>query len=71
MWSIVPYVLGADDVKDYETELLSYYEPNSTYWGITRSINNQEDISHNEMYFDQFLAWFGGIVLHNKWRRPF
>lgn len=66
MWSIVPFVLGKNDVADYGKELLSFYEPNSTYWGHNTH-DDGEDIQHNEMYFDQFLGWFGGIVLNGTW----
>lgn len=68
MWSVVPFVLGKSDIAEYGNELLSFYEPNSTYWGKSVS-ENDEDILHNEMYFDQFLAWFGGVVLNNTWTR--
>lgn len=64
MWSIVPYVLRKPNALDYTAELLRYYEPNSTYWGLTNSVEN---IYQNEMYFEQFLAWFGAIVLNGTW----
>lgn len=67
MWSIVPFVLTKTDVAEYGNELLSFYEPDALYWGHTNGTRQKEDIHHNELYFDQFLAWFGGIVLNNTW----
>jgi len=63
MWSIVPAVLNKPDVNTFSQELLKYYEPNSTYWGLTHHLNDEEDIQHNEMYFEQFLASFGALIL--------
>lgn len=67
MWSTVPFALAANNTFSYENELLKYYE-NSDYWGLsTDSSGLSEDINHNEMYFDQFLAWFGAIILNGTW----
>lgn len=68
MWSIVPKVLNESNWIEYEKELLSYYESNKTYWGKTKDEINEEDIEHNEMYFDQFLASFGALILAEQWR---
>jgi hypothetical protein len=69
MWSIIPYVLNEPDWRDYRDVLISFYKPNSTYWGKIKD-NEGEDIEHNEMYFDQFLAWFGGIMQNGTWTKP-
>jgi hypothetical protein len=66
MWSTVPYALQADNINDYKNELLRYYNGND-YWGLEKDPYGDEDINHNEMYFDQFLAWFGGIMLNETW----
>jgi len=67
MWSCVPSALGTDDVSNYTQELLKFYE-NGTYWGLKNdTTGNNEDIEHNEMYFDQFLASFGAMFLNNSW----
>ena len=63
MWSIVPAVLNKPDVQNFTQELLRYYETNATYWGLTQSLDD-EDIQHNEMYFEQFLASFGALILN-------
>lgn len=68
MWSTIPYVLNKTDTIEYKNTLLSFYEKNSTYWGLEIDPTAyDEDIRHNEMYFDQFLAWFGAIILNGKW----
>lgn len=67
MWSTIPYALNTLDITNYTNELLSFYE-NTTYWGLSIDpYGNEEDIEHNEMYFDQFLAWFGAIILNGTW----
>ena len=63
MWSIVPYVLNKSNINDYKDELLKFYNGN-TYWGL---LTGPETIYNNEMYFDQFLALFGAIVLNGLW----
>lgn len=63
MWSIVPYAINATNIEDYTNELLKYYN-DTTYWGLTEG---DETIYNNEMYFDQFLAWFGAIILNGTW----
>jgi endo-1,4-beta-D-glucanase Y len=64
MWSTVAVAVGKNTTQ-FTIELLKFYE-NSTYWGLTKS-STHEDIYHNEMYFDQFLAWFGAAMLANIW----
>jgi endo-1,4-beta-D-glucanase Y len=59
MWSTVSYALGKQNTFEYENKLMSFYSSNNNYWGLTDS--------DNEMYFDQFLAWFGAIMLNNSW----
>lgn len=63
MWSIVPYCVNATDTDTYTDELLKYYN-DTDYWGLT---TGDETIYNNEMYFDQFLAWFGAIILNGTW----
>jgi len=41
--------------------------PTSDYWGYaTDPTGGVEDTAHNEMYFDQFLAWFGAATLAGR-----
>jgi endo-1,4-beta-D-glucanase Y len=66
MWSIVPKVLNDTVWYDFEKELLSFYEKDKMYWGKTKD-ENDEDIEHNELYFEQFLANFGSLILNDQW----
>lgn len=56
----------------WTTELLAHRDsPTSDYWGWAVDPNatdavHAEDTAHNEMYFDQFLAWFGAAVLDGR-----
>jgi hypothetical protein len=52
---------GPDSAEAFSDELLKFYE-DSDYWGKATDPNN-EDTLHNEMYFDQFLAWFGASLI--------
>lgn len=62
MW-MIPYVLIGTEKEKNESiqELLRFYTPNQTFWGKEHD-DHQEDILHNEMYFDQFLALFGALM---------
>lgn len=67
MWSIPITLLGSENQKkEFLDELGFFYEANQTYWGKTTDPVNQEDIEHNEMYFDQFLAIFGGLIMNGS-----
>jgi endo-1,4-beta-D-glucanase Y len=65
MWAAA--AMGAGNVMEAEAfsrQLQLFYEGNS-HWGLTTDPSGmQEDIEHNEMYFDQFLAWFGASILN-------
>lgn len=76
MWStIISALQNHEFIKDFTSELLCYYD-GQDYWGLLDTSNISpnctldsldEDIYHNEMYFDQFLAWFGAIMLNETW----
>lgn len=67
MWSIPITLLGnQSQKKSFMDELGLFYEVNKTYWGKTNDPINQEDIEHNEMYFDQFLAIFGALIMNGS-----
>ena len=53
---------GAQAAEPFSDELLKFYTPGSDFWGYASSPEN-EDTLHNEMYFDQFLAWFGASLI--------
>lgn len=63
MWATAAYgALGAAGAETYSKELLSFYTAGSDFWGHATDAGN-EDTLHNEMYFDQFLAWFGASLI--------
>jgi hypothetical protein len=52
-------------------ELLKFYQPNATYWGLESNLEDPEETTaHNEMYFEQFLASFGALVMTGWWTVP-
>jgi hypothetical protein len=63
MWACAAIAVGdAELAQAFSDELLKFYDPGADYWGKSSDPNN-EDTLHNEMYFDQFLAWFGASML--------
>jgi len=53
---------GPDAANAFSDELLSFYDEGADYWG--RAVDaDGEDTLHNEMYFEQFLAWFGASLI--------
>lgn len=69
MWSI-PFSLLGDRMQreDFKNELARFSENNVNYWGKTDDPIDNEDIRHNEMYFDQFLAIFGGLIMNGSFK---
>jgi hypothetical protein len=61
MWACASMVSGVDEADKYSDELRTYYD-GSDYWGKA-SASDKEDTLHNEMYFDQFLAFFGASLI--------
>ena len=63
MWACAAIAAGDSVLAEaFSDKLLSFYEPGADYWGKSTDTNG-EDTLHNEMYFDQFLAWFGASML--------
>ncbi|MBN1131317.1 MAG: hypothetical protein JXA71_20190, partial [Chitinispirillaceae bacterium] len=63
MWAAA--VMGAHGpsaAQAWSGELLRFYDQGNDFWGRV-SDAALEDTLHNEMYFDQFLAWFGASLL--------
>jgi len=58
-------------IADFIKELDSFYEPEADYWGLSDDPINEEDTLHNEMYFDQFLAWFGASLVSGKFQNVY
>jgi hypothetical protein len=62
MWGTAAMAAGGPGVADaYGEEMMKFYE-GGEFWGKV-SDAAQEDTLHNEMYFDQALAWFGAATL--------
>lgn len=62
MWSTVATAVGTNQDKiDFSYEMAKFYENSvdADFFGLINDPENLEDTLHNEMYFDQFLAWFG------------
>jgi endo-1,4-beta-D-glucanase Y len=65
MWACAAMSQGLDKASPWAQELLKFHAPGTKFWGKAFDAA-QEDTLHNEMYFDQFLAWFGGAVLAGR-----
>ncbi|MCL2182574.1 MAG: glycosyl hydrolase family 8 [Chitinispirillia bacterium] len=75
MWAAA--AIGTGDLalaEKYSGKLLEFYKPGTDYWGHAADPGPgttipgkdkifYEDTLHNEMYFDQFLAWFGASMV--------
>ena len=72
MWGIPLFLLGSPEEQEAVVhELLKFYQPNATYWGLDTNIEDPEETTaHNEMYFEQFLASFGALVMTGLWTVP-
>lgn len=62
MWACASVVSGIETTEKFSDELLKYYDKDADYWGKAFD-ENGEDTLHNEMYFDQFLAFFGASLI--------
>jgi hypothetical protein len=65
MWAAAAMASGGAALAEgYSDELLKFYKPGTDFWGYAVDPSGgTEDTLHNEMYFDQFLAWFGASIL--------
>ena len=64
MWATAAMAVGekADRVA-FSEEMGKFYE-GGDYFGLAKNeADALEDTLHNEMYFDQFLAWFGTSMM--------
>jgi endo-1,4-beta-D-glucanase Y len=63
MWATAAMASKGKAVADsFSAELLKFYTPGDDFFGKA-SDPAGEDTLHNEMYFDQFLAWFGAALI--------
>jgi len=64
MWATAVTAVGTEeDKKAFSTELAKFYENGDYFGNAVDPLGGIEDTLHNEMYFDQFLAWFGASML--------
>ena len=68
MWATAAMAVGTDSQKkSFSKEMSLYYEndADADFFGKILDTNPAvlEDTLHNEMYFDQFLGWFGTAVM--------
>lgn len=68
MWATTAFAVnGSAGAEPYAQELLKFYE-GGDFWGATVDPTGfNEDIDHNELYFDQFMAWFGASLMAGYW----
>jgi endo-1,4-beta-D-glucanase Y len=70
-WLIVPLAVGSDDdKKDWSKKMAEFYDWENKVNFFGNAIDptgGVEDTLHNEMYFDQFLAWFGVSLMSGTW----
>ena len=72
-WSTVAMAVGTDSDKiAWSSEMAKFYdwENKKDFFGLevdTITVSGIEDTLHNEMYFDQFLAWFGVSLMSGTW----
>lgn len=64
MWATAAVAVGeSKDRIGFSEELAKFYE-GGDYFGLANDTTGAlEDTLHNEMYFDQFLAWFGASMM--------
>lgn len=64
MWSTAALAVGeSKDRIDFSEELGKFYEGGDYFGLAVDPTGGLEDTLHNEMYFDQFLAWFGASMM--------
>lgn len=65
MWATAAMAVGTDeDKKDFSLEMAKFYDNDADYFGLAIDPNGmEEDTLHNEMYFEQFLGWFGTSLM--------
>jgi len=73
MWVIPIQICGNESEKILAIqEMECFHEQNNTYWGLTDNPwDPEETVFHNEMYFEQFLASFGALILTKRWNNYF
>jgi endo-1,4-beta-D-glucanase Y len=64
MWATAALAVGeSKDRIAFSEELAKFYEGGDYFGNAKDPTGGIEDTLHNEMYFDQFLAWFGASMM--------
>jgi len=65
MWAIAAMAVGTPaDQESFSDEMKKFYGNGNDFFGLVSDPSgNNEDTTHNEMYFDQFLAWWGTATM--------
>lgn len=65
MWATAAMAVGTDDDKmAFSKEMAKFYDKDADYFGLAVDPSGaEEDTLHNEMYFEQFLGWFGTSLM--------
>lgn len=65
MWMTAAMAVGTDeDKKSFSLEMAKFYDKDADYFGLAVDPSGaEEDTLHNEMYFEQFLGWFGTSLM--------
>ena len=64
MWATAAVAVGKSaDRIDFSQEMMIFYEGRDYFGNARDPLGGIEDTLHNEMYFDQFLAWFGTSMM--------
>jgi endo-1,4-beta-D-glucanase Y len=74
-WLIPAMAVGSDEDKiAWSSEMAKFYDWKNKvdFFGLADDgsnyeVSRREDTTHNEMYFDQFLAWFGVSLMSGTW----
>ncbi len=65
MWMTAAAAVGTtEDLAEFSVEMNKFYDKDADYFGLAVDPSGaEEDTLHNEMYFEQFLAWFGTSLM--------
>ncbi|MCF0222206.1 MAG: hypothetical protein HUK19_07930 [Fibrobacter sp.] len=65
MWMTAAAAVGTtEDRAAFSVEMNKFYDKDADYFGLATDPSGlDEDTLHNEMYFEQFLAWFGTSLM--------
>jgi hypothetical protein len=70
-WLTVAMAVGSDeDKRAWSKKMAEFYDWDNQadfFGNATDPAGGIEDTLHNEMYFDQFLAWFGVSLMSGTW----